>query len=234
MSKNMVFVHRNMSKKLENSLKTFSAVYLAGARQCGKSTFVNTLLSSDNANKITFDTMAMRTAAETDPEGFVNNLPKDKLNVIDEVQRVPEVYLKLKKDIDDKRLEGNGKNLFLLTGSANILALPNLAKAMVGRMAILTMYPFSLAEANNSDRNFIDRLWNENLVIKSYKPANLVKAITSATFPEVSLGENMDRSIWFDSYIDLILQRDAVEFAKIRKPAIIRQLIAILQPRSDV
>jgi len=38
-------------------------------------------------------------AAKKDPETFIANLPKDKLNIIDEIQRVPEIYFKLKKGI---------------------------------------------------------------------------------------------------------------------------------------
>jgi predicted AAA+ superfamily ATPase len=96
---------------------------------------------------------------------------------------------------------------------------------MVGRMAILTLYPFSSAEINNSDKNFIDELFNDELVIKSYKRADLLKSITSATFPEIALNDAIDRGVWLDSYVQTILQRDAVEFSKIRKPDLIWQLM---------
>jgi predicted AAA+ superfamily ATPase len=220
-----------MAEKLESTLETFPAAYLAGARQCGKSTLVKNVWNNKPINYITFDTTAIRMAAEQDPEAFIANLPKDKVNIIDEIQRVPEIYLMVKKAIDDKRFEGNGKNLFLLTGSANIFALPELAKAMVGRMAVLTLHPFSVAEIKNSKDNFINKIFNDNLVIKKYNRADLVEAITSATFPEIVLNKDIDRSVWLDSYIETILQRDAAEFAKIRKPELIRQLMASFTSR---
>ena len=231
----MNYIQRILAKKLENTTKTFSAVYLSGARQCGKSTLVQHLLfkesNTDSANYLTFDTTIVRTAAKNDPDGFITSLPKDKLNIIDEVQRVPAVHLLIKKAVDENRLTGKGKGLFLLTGSANIFALPKLAKAMVGRMAILTLYPFSTAEIKNSDNNFIEKLWNEKLTYKKYKCENLIDMIKTATFPELSLNNNINKNIWIDSYINTILERDAVEFAKIRKLDLVNQLLVSLSSR---
>lgn len=227
----MDYVSRNMAKKLENTVKTFSTVYLNGARQCGKSTLVRRIMPPDVINYITFDTNAIMVAAKKDPEAFISNLPKDKLNVIDEIQRVPELFFKLKKYVDDKRFESDGKALFIMTGSASILTLPELAKSMAGRMAVLTLCPFSVAEMHNTDANFIDRIWNNDLSIKNYEKANLIDLITESTFPEIALTKDIDRSVWFDSYFSTILQRDATEFANIRKPELIYQLLVSLSNR---
>ena len=231
----MAIVQRMLAKKLESSIKSFSAVYLSGARQCGKSTLAQHLLFQDetsiSANYLTFDTTTIRTSARKDPEEFINSLPKDKLNIIDGIQRVPSIHLQIKKTVDEKRFAGKSKGLFLLTGSANIFELPRLAKAMVGRMAILTLFPFSTAEINNSNINFIEKLWNDKLNYKKYKCTNLVNLIKDATFPELSLNKDINMSVWMDSYIDTIMERDAVEFAKIRKPNLIYQLLASLSSR---
>jgi len=55
--------------------------------------------------------------------------------------------------------------------------------------------------------------------------------ITEATFPEIALTKGIDRSVWFDSYFSTILQRDATEFANIRKPELIYQLLVSLSNR---
>ena len=227
----MTFNRRILAKKLENTTKTFASTYLGGPRQCGKSTLVRNLLPMENINYLTFDTTLVRTAAEKDPDAFIEGLPKDQLNVIDEVQRVPSVYLQLKRSVDEGRLKGRGKSMFLLTGSANIFALPELADAMVGRMARLTLYPFSAAEIHNTDTNFISKLWNDDLVIKSYKRANPVEIIKKATFPEIALNDGIDKSEWMDSYLGDILDRDAIQFAKIRKPGLVYHLLVSLSSR---
>ena len=227
----MDYIRRILAKKLENTTKTFSTAYLSGARQCGKSTLVQNLLSLNNANYLTFDTATIRASAKRDPEAFITSLPNDRLNIIDEVQRVPAIHLLLKKTVDERRFEGQGKALFLLTGSANIFGLPKLAKAMVGRMALLTLYPFSIAEIENSDVNFMEKLWYSDLSFKNYKRADLISIIKNATFPEIALNKDIDKNVWMDSYIDTILERDAREFAKIRKPELIYQLLASLCSR---
>ena len=210
----MDYISRNMAKKLENTVKTFSTVYLNGARQCGKSTLVRHIMPSDAINYITFDTNAIMVAAKKD-----------------EIQQVPELFFKLKKYVDDKRFESDGKALFIMTGSASILTLPELAKSMAGRMAVLTLYPFSVAEMHNTDANFIDKIWNYDFSIKNYEKANLIDLITESTFPEIALAKDIDRSVWFDSYLSTILQRDATEFANIRKPELIYQLLVSLSNR---
>ena len=226
----MRYFHRNMTSKLERMVGDFPTVYLSGARQCGKSTLVQKTLPSEGVNYLTFDTSVLRLAAQRDPEGFVASLPKDRLNIIDEIQRVPEVFLLLKKGVDEGRRGGRGKSLFLLTGSANIFALPELANAMVGRLAILTLHPFSAAEVARSEKNFIGELWNGKLATKSVTRANVPEVIGSATFPEIALDPGR-RSAWLDNYLETILGRDAAELAKIRKPDVIRQLLVSLGGR---
>ena len=227
----MRYFYRNLTKKLESTAKTFAATYLNGGRQCGKSTLVRHLLSYADANYLTFDAITIRAAAKKDPDAFIASLPKNKLNIIDEVQRVPAIHLSLKKAVDERRFSGKNKAVFLLTGSANIFGLPKLAKAMVGRMANLTLYPFSAAEIYNSETNFMDKLWNDTLSFKNYKRADLAGTVKDATFPEIALDKDIDRSVWMDSYIDTILDRDAAEFAKIRKPELVYQLLVSLSSR---
>ena len=62
----MAIIHRNLEEKLINAINSFSAVYLSGARQCGKSTLTR-FLPVGNANYITFDTTTTRVAAKKDP-----------------------------------------------------------------------------------------------------------------------------------------------------------------------
>jgi len=96
---------------------------------------------------------------------------------------------------------------------------------------MLSLFPFSIAEIKNSKLNFIEKLWNDSLLINNYKRVNPVNIINDATFPEIALNKEIDKNIWMDSYIDTILERDAVEFAKIRKPDLVYQLLASLSSR---
>ena len=85
---------------------SFPAILLTGARQVGKSTLAQQLISpSWNARYVTLDDRANLDAALRDPDGFVDALPTP--TILDEVQRAPAVLLSLKRAIDRKRSPGS-------------------------------------------------------------------------------------------------------------------------------
>ena len=59
--------------------------------------------------------------------------------ILDEVQRVPELFTSLKAAIDERRTVGR----FILTGSANVLLVPRLADSLAGRIGILRLHPLA-------------------------------------------------------------------------------------------
>nr|WP_277621243.1 AAA family ATPase [Thermus arciformis] len=79
---------------------------------------------------LTLDDLTLLAAAQLDPQGFLSGLQGRV--VLDEVQRAPGLFLPLKALVDRERRPGR----FLLTGSANVLALPRAAEHLVGRMAL--------------------------------------------------------------------------------------------------
>lgn len=222
----MGFSNRLISEYIADTLKERALVYLNGARQVGKSTLARNFLGTKEVNYITFDNSAHLLAAKNDPEQFVKSLPKDTLNILDEVQMVPEIYLALKAEIDERRLAGNGKDAFLLTGSANLMAVPELAKALVGRMAVITLLPFSVNEYNKNCENLVRKIFDEEFSMKKYPKFNLVENISNATFPEIALNTKINRKQWFNDYILSIFQRDIQVIGDIRKPQNLIQLLS--------
>ncbi|WP_211237960.1 AAA family ATPase [Holophaga foetida] len=87
-------------------------IFLAGARQTGKSTLVQTL--EGGVDFRTFDDLGVLSAAKADPEGFVASLGERA--VLDEVQRAPELLLPIKASVDRNRRAGR----FVLAGSRPI------------------------------------------------------------------------------------------------------------------
>jgi len=159
----MAYLQRILEKFLAATLNTRPLVYLNGMRQCGKSTLVQNLSLQHELNYLSFDDPASLLFAGNDPSGFIEQLPQSKLNIIDEVQLAPELFRYFKMAVDKKRIGGKDRSLYLLTGSANIFALPRLADALVGRMSILTLYRYSPAlpfDAKGHGRNFKKRYDN--------------------------------------------------------------------------
>ena len=137
----MAYVHRLLEDTMKKTIKTRSLIYLNGMRQCGKSTLAQNISVERKINYVTFDNPTQLLFARNDPAGFLQHLPENMLNVIDEVQLAHELFRNFKIAIDENRLVDKKEALYVLTGSANIFALPELADALVGRMAILTLFP---------------------------------------------------------------------------------------------
>jgi predicted AAA+ superfamily ATPase len=134
------------------------------------------------ASYVTFDRPTQMAAAASAPENFLSSY-KDVL-IIDEVQMVPELFRALKLVVDEIRLRdkphANGR--YLLTGSANILALPKLSDPLVGRMTVLTLYPFCTAEAIQSKGKGLDKLFNFDFTEINDRGLKITDAIKLATF----------------------------------------------------
>lgn len=143
---------RYLAPRLREALRDTPAVLIHGPRQSGKTTLARTVGESRGYGYISFDDDATRTAAKTDPVGFVARLPAK--SILDEVQRVPEIFTSLKATIDQRRTPGR----FILTGSANVLLVPTLADSLAGRMGILRLFPLAQSEIEGTRPGFLDQL----------------------------------------------------------------------------
>ncbi|MDR1195551.1 MAG: DUF4143 domain-containing protein, partial [Endomicrobium sp.] len=139
-----------------------------------------------------------------------------------------EIFPYLKISVDENRFNGKNANLYLLTGSANLMAVPSLAKALVGRMSVFTLLPFSSCEYYETNTNFIDRLWKDDLKSEKFGKYDIIDAISNATFPEIAVDKKINRKLWFDNYLNLLLQKDIKSIDDIKNPYKIISLLANL------
>ena len=223
---------RKLTDNLLFALKNHPVVFLNGPRQAGKSTLVQHLNKKDfPAGYVSFDNATQMAAAASSPESFLKS--RKGAMIIDEVQIVPEIFRALKLVVDEIRLKdkehSNGR--FLLTGSANIMALPKLSDPLVGRMSIKTLYPFSASEILGGKGDFLQRLFAMDFE-SSAKKASLDAVIARATFPEISGAGVVERTEWFDSYLTTILQRDVRLLSEIEKIAMLPNLLRVLASRA--
>lgn len=232
-----MIIPRFIRPTLLETLEVSPVVFLNGARQAGKSTLVLNNLSEIGKNGveavyITFDNVTQMAAAASAPEAFLSAY--ENTLVLDEVQMVPEIFRALKAKIDTLRLENkpasNGR--YLLTGSANILALPQLAEALVGRMNVLTLYPFCTAETTGGKGTGLDRIFSMNFSGMDSRNISLAEAIKASTYPEIFDKEDKEINSWFDGYISTILQRDVKMLADLEKISLLPSLLRVLASRA--
>lgn len=223
---------RYIRQELLRCLNSSPVVFLNGPRQAGKSTLVQNLATTEmQAEYVTFDSSVQMMAAVNSPELYLRE--RKRSLIIDEVQLVPEIFRALKIVVDELRYQSETRIVgkFLLTGSANILALPKLSDSLVGRMQMMTLYPFSGAEALGTKNLFLDSVFNKDFHVDNYN-VSLNDVICTATFPEIS-GTSLDNyNRWFDSYITTLLQRDVRALAEIDKLRVMPNLLRLLASRA--
>jgi len=231
------YIYRHITPRIIAALKASPIVFLNGARQAGKSTLAKEISPDIGANGrpadyITLDRTTYLASASSAPEAFLSgyNGPV----IIDEVQLAPELFRALKVVVDEARQAkgtlANGQ--YLITGSANILALPKLADSLVGRMAILTLYPFTVGEATDNRLCGLKQILQLDFSNISDRGLTLVDAIKRGTFPEITGADVDTRRIWFDSYITSILQRDVRQIADLEKISLLPHLLNVLAART--
>lgn len=150
----------------------------------------------------------MLAAAKADPLGFLQDL--DKHIIIDEVQRAPELFLAIKKMVDEDR---KGRRI-ILTGSANVMMLPKVADSLAGRIEIHNLWPLSEGEIAGRKSTFLEALISNDLQFTSHKTQwdDIIRMIRTGGYPEVIQRETESRrSKWFDSYLTAVLQKDIRE-----------------------
>jgi uncharacterized protein len=228
---NRHMIGRFASRKVLAALQDTPVVLLQGPRQSGKSTLAQRIAQERFAgNYITLDDPIALAEARRNPASFLRSR-KPPL-VIDEVQRTPELFLALKLFVDQDRRAGQ----FLLTGSANVLLLPKVADSLAGRMEPIELAPFTQAELEGSEQNFVDRLFSAEPFAPTRTAHNaddLARRIARGGFPEPASRDDAERrEAWYQAYVRTILDRDVRDLANISGLTQMPRLLALLAARS--
>ena len=202
---------------------------ITGARQCGKSTLVRVVAKNKPAEWRDLDRATTRQAAISDPTGFV---AYPELMVIDEIQRVPELLLAIKAEVDDNPRPGR----FLLTGSARVLGLKALPDTLPGRTETVELWPFSQGEIEGVPDQFVDEVFSDGAAL-SYESGlsrrDYAERLVRGGFPEaVQRPDSRRRERFFDSYVSDLIARDVSQLSEIERPAQMRGLLRLIAARS--
>lgn len=203
-------ISRHLAPALRESLLDTPAVLVNGPRQCGKTTLVKQF--AKDMPYFTLDDPNLLAAVMHDPMGFVRQLDRA---IIDEVQRVPQLLLALKLTIDLDRCPGR----FLLTGSANLMALPQIADSLAGRIALHTLLPLSQAELQHRPSDFLQRAIAQHwpmVPANPVAPTDMVAHVLAGGYPEMRQRTRPQRrQAWARAYVQTLVERDVRDVAHI-------------------
>ena len=145
----MDIIPRHLTARVVSALRTTRVINIVGPRQTGKTTLVRDMVEA--ARFLDLDDESLLGSLALDPYGQLSTLlaetQKSGLPIaIDEVQRLPQITLALKRIVDRDRRPGQ----FVLTGSSDIFTTPKALDTLAGRVSTLTLRPLSAAEIKRS------------------------------------------------------------------------------------
>lgn len=222
-------LHRNLTSLLTEAVSDTPVVLLNGARQTGKSTLVLQALPA-SFRYATLDEATVLAAVRSDPDEYVRS--SERL-IIDEVQRVPELFRAIKADVDQNRQPGR----FVLTGSADVMVLPAISESLAGRIEILTLWPFSQGEIEGRLETFVDAVFGAKLPeLAPSEPTerSIAERVFVGGYPEaIQRATARRREAWFRSYVSTIVQRDIRNLADIEGFTDLPRLLRLLAARTS-
>ena len=194
---------RWITDKLKAAIKRYPAVALLGPRQVGKTTLAHLIAKQRDAVYLDLESPADQMKLR-DPLSFLSS-HGEKLIILDEIQRVPDLFMSLRGLIDENRRAGRSGEQFLLLGSASMDLLKQSSESLAGRICYIGVSGFNLLEVNRvdggRDDNSIRRLWFRG------------------GFPESFLSHSdWEGMEWLDMFVRTYLERDLPQFG-IRIPA---------------
>ncbi|MBQ9461285.1 MAG: ATP-binding protein [Clostridia bacterium] len=206
----MYSIKRHIAPVVENRAKNSKAILLTGSRQVGKSTLFRHLFG--NVNQVTFDDDLLLAQASEDIGLFLLNNPSPLM--IDEVQKCPSIFNKLKIALDNTEDYGN----FYLTGSQKLQLMEGISESLAGRISVVELDGLSLREINDVDFNqhFVPSL--EYIVARENKlkkyESDLWTTIHRGSFPELYANPEREWIDYYQSYVKTYLERDVNKLIK--------------------
>ena len=222
-------IERRILPLVGESLVDTRVVMVMGARQVGKSTLCEAIAASERRQMVSLDDQAPRANAHADPAGFLAGFGGPVF--IDEVQRVPELILAIKRIVDREQQPGR----FLLSGSANILGSRKIQEALTGRIELLHLAPLAQAELESAKGNLVDALFAASPPRIEHAPigrAAFADRIAAGGYPEARIRRGRRREHWYSNYLTTTFERDLQAIADLHKEHEMRRLLALLATRS--
>lgn len=187
-------ISRRITRSVQQALARQAAVVLLGARQVGKTT-----LALDIADRMPSLYLDLEARADrhklVEPVLFLSEYA-DRLVVLDEIHRVPELFQELRGIIDEGRRQGHRTGRFLILGSASMALSRQSSESLAGRIESVEMTPLTVLEAA-SDARAMTKLW------------------CRGGFPDSYLaGSDADSFNFRQSFIRTFLERDVPQFGK--------------------
>lgn len=203
----MKLIPRTAQQTLEILAKEYPSVVITGPRQSGKTTLSR--MAFPEQPYVSLEELDNRDFAQQDPRGFLSQYPHGA--ILDEIQRCPDLFSYLQARLD----ESNKMGQFILTGSQQFGLLSSISQSLAGRVARISLLPFSLQELQAVKR----------------APGKLAELLFNGMYPPI-YDRKLNPRIWYDNYVSTYLERDVRQLINVRDLSTFQRFIRMCAART--
>ena len=185
----------------------FPVVAITGPRQAGKTTLARDLFSQHAY--VSLEDPEQRSFALEDPRGFLARFRGGV--ILDEVQRCPQLFSYLQGVVDERPVMGQ----FVLTGSQQFGLQSAISQSLAGRVGLLQLLPFSMAELAQAGR----------------LPEDLDTLLLTGGYPPL-YDRDLSPDLWFPSYVATYVERDVRQMLAVRDLDRFQRFVRLCAARS--
>ena len=207
----LIYRPRWIGSSIRSAIKTFPVVVISGARQVGKSTFLQN--EFPDYKYISLDDFSVLQQAKSDPSSLWIGTERV---ILDEAQKAPEIFSAIKLSVDKTQR----KMRFLISGSSNLLLMKGISETLAGRAVYFEMLPMSFSEMygeNKIPQNFFNLL-DPDYEIKEQELSDIdpLPIIVKGFMPPlINLQNRNDVILWWEGYVKTYLERDLRELSQV-------------------
>lgn len=201
------WIERTLAKEIRKRIKQYPILAVTGPRQSGKTTLLKTLFP--DYQYVSLENPDQRSFAQEDPNGFLQQYADN--TILDEVQRVPELFSYLQTAVDASGQMGQ----YILSGSQNFHLLKHITQSLAGRVALFRLLPLDTQElerANKQTNNYLEAC------IQGGYPAVYHRGIKPTDF--------------YANYISTYIEKDVTELINIRDINSFRTFLGLCATRA--
>jgi predicted AAA+ superfamily ATPase len=198
-----VLIKRKLSEHIKKAATYYPVISVAGPRQAGKSTMLKQVFP--DYEYLSLEDPDIYAFATSDARGFFDKYKEG--IIIDEAQKVPELFSFMQSIVDDKRSPGR----FVLSGSQNYLMHRNITQSLAGRIDLSTLYPFDFEEMSAIDH------WDQHIeytILNGFYPGKLI--------------ENIPLRMFYSNYIKTYIERDVSDLVNVGNLTTFRTFLKLI------
>lgn len=225
-----MYIQRHAQEAVARLSSMFGAVLVAGPRQVGKTTMLQSMTEGSVGYVTLDDPICLASAVEQSNTFFKDNPPPV---FVDEVQKAPELFLQIKMLIDRDRKKGQ----FYLCGSQQFRMMKNVSESLAGRLGMLTLLGLSMREQTECDfkEPFLpdDAYYSQRrAVLPEVTYDEVWQMIHRGSMPELCVNPEYDWRMFYGAYVRTYIERDVRELAQVGDEVKFTRFMTVMASRT--